>query len=618
MIETLLDAALRSIALAAIVWLCLKLPRLRNPNIQLMAWTVVLATSLLMPAATRLAAIAVPPAPIVLAIPDAFVSHSESPRAAQADVAISLDAVEAQTEESASRAVQAISNLTLKVVASILYIVVACFFLCRMAIGLLLTLRIVRSAKPLCESWALGHDIRVSTHVSAPATFGGTILLPSDCVDWPESKRSAVLAHESAHARRGDFYILIVAMLYRATFWFNPLSWWLQRRLSQLVEAVSDDAALASVRDRPLYVEILLELSHVTPTDFGAVAMARPATVRARIERILAESSSPLPLTKPACVILVVAMLPLAGLAATPLAARSDVSPREDGPNPGATRGRSVFGSLSSALDFSRGNRATEVTSVAPPIVSPVQILASAVSKAAPIKRTLDVELAVDQAPAPSREAAAPAKIDILSPSLENAPTKGPLDDHSSGRRADQTRPVIATDNDIPALENGAALARFVESAPALRQGGKDHTESLTRQVGGKVDKGTDGKGYSLSADISLGPTTEAPDPSSSHVSTGPIAGVSPDICFHPRWPNDRTGQRAFLLCRTGAVLGKGLSADKPIQTNPHSNNDLRTSARAVSALPSLCFEKGWFRGDRTGQKAFFVCGERQAKSPNA
>jgi beta-lactamase regulating signal transducer with metallopeptidase domain len=617
MIETLLDAALRSIALAAIVWLGLKLQRFRNPHIQLMAWTVVLATSLLMPAATRLAAIAVPPAPIVLAIPDAFVPHSEPPRAAQADVAISLDAAEDQTEKSVSRAAQAISSLTLNVVASVLYIVVAGVFLSRMAVGLLLTLRIVRSARPLHEGWALGHDIRVSTHILAPATFGGTILLPSDCVDWLESKRSAVLAHESAHARRGDFYILIVAMLYRAIFWFNPLSWWLQRRLSQLVEAVSDDAALASVKDRPRYVEILLELSHVTPTDFGAVAMARPATVRARIERILAESSSPLPLTKPVCAILVMAMLPLAGLAATPLAARSDVSPREDGRNPDSSRGRAVFGSLSSALDFSRGNRATEVTSIAPPIVSPVQILARAVSDAPPIKPTLDAEPAVDRAPTPSKEAAAPpAKIDILSPSLESAPTKAPLDDRPSGRRTDQTRPAVATDNDIPALENGAALARFVESAPALRQGGRDHTESLARQVGGKVDKGTDGKGYSLSADISLGPTTEAPDPSSSHVSTGPIAGVSPDICFHPRWPNDRTGQRAFLLCRTGAVLGKGLSADKPIQTNPYSNNDLRTSARAVSALPSLCFEKGWFRGDRTGQRAFFVC--REAKSPNA
>ncbi len=77
MIATLLDAALRSIVLAVAVWLVLRLLRLRNPHLELMAWTIVLAASLLMPATTRLAAIAVPPAPVA-ALGDLIPAPSQS------------------------------------------------------------------------------------------------------------------------------------------------------------------------------------------------------------------------------------------------------------------------------------------------------------------------------------------------------------------------------------------------------------------------------------------------------------------------------------------------------------------------------------------------------------
>ena len=65
MIEALIASALRSIVLATIVWLGLKAWRLRNPHVKLTVWTFVLVASLLMPATTRLAAVVVPPAPVI-------------------------------------------------------------------------------------------------------------------------------------------------------------------------------------------------------------------------------------------------------------------------------------------------------------------------------------------------------------------------------------------------------------------------------------------------------------------------------------------------------------------------------------------------------------------------
>jgi hypothetical protein len=55
MLELLLESALRLLALGGIVWLILKLPRFRNPQVQMTAWTVVLLASLSMPVLMRFA-----------------------------------------------------------------------------------------------------------------------------------------------------------------------------------------------------------------------------------------------------------------------------------------------------------------------------------------------------------------------------------------------------------------------------------------------------------------------------------------------------------------------------------------------------------------------------------
>jgi len=49
MLALLLEAALRSLALGGVVWLGLKLLRVRDPRAHMTSWTVVLAASLAMP-----------------------------------------------------------------------------------------------------------------------------------------------------------------------------------------------------------------------------------------------------------------------------------------------------------------------------------------------------------------------------------------------------------------------------------------------------------------------------------------------------------------------------------------------------------------------------------------
>src|SRR4029077_21078571 len=118
--------------------------------------------------------------------------------------------------------------------------------------------------------------------------FGSTILLPPECFEWSAAKRQAVLSHEGAHVAHGDFYVLLLAVLNRAVFWFSPFAWWQLTRLANLAEVISDDAAIEVLNDRPSYAGILLDVaSNLHPAPAG-LAMARPGTVRLRVERILA------------------------------------------------------------------------------------------------------------------------------------------------------------------------------------------------------------------------------------------------------------------------------------------------------------------------------------------
>jgi beta-lactamase regulating signal transducer with metallopeptidase domain len=76
------------------------------------------------------------------------------------------------------------------------------------------------------------------------------ILLPADYTAWTTAKRLAVPTHEGAHVARRDSAIQLAAAVNHMVFWFNPFALWLQRHLSDLAEAASDDAAIAGLGDR--------------------------------------------------------------------------------------------------------------------------------------------------------------------------------------------------------------------------------------------------------------------------------------------------------------------------------------------------------------------------------
>ncbi|MGE3333512.1 MAG: DUF2807 domain-containing protein [Rhodospirillaceae bacterium] len=293
--SVLVQAALRALALAVVVGAALYLFKVRNPHHQLAAWSAVLAGALAMPLLMMWLVVEVPVKE--MAIPAGKIAEPLVAAAAPAFGPEVSDAASNMTSRTENAAVESApfdwSGLVLA-----LYAGAAGVLLLRLGVGLALTARIRAAARRVNAPWTGDSDIRVTEAINAPVTVGSTILLPAAFESWPAEKRDAVLLHERAHVRRGDFYVQSLAAVHRAMFWFSPLAWWLHHRLAELAEDASDDEAAAQVPYRADYAAVLLDFAQMpAPPRFKlaplGVAMARPATVSRRIERVLAEKGLP-------------------------------------------------------------------------------------------------------------------------------------------------------------------------------------------------------------------------------------------------------------------------------------------------------------------------------------
>ena len=128
---------------------------------------------------------------------------------------------------------------------------------------------------------------------AAPITVGilrPRILLPAVSAGWSAQQLAAVMAHERAHVRRRDPLVQWLALLNRALFWFHPLAWWLERRLTALAEEACDAAVLEQGYGAAEYAELLIGMARAVRqggTRLRAIGVAMPGSdLPRRIRRI--------------------------------------------------------------------------------------------------------------------------------------------------------------------------------------------------------------------------------------------------------------------------------------------------------------------------------------------
>jgi hypothetical protein len=122
----------------------------------------------------------------------------------------------------------------------------------------------VLHARTMARRASFVNGALVSAQCAAPVTVGWlrpVVILPEEWQSWPRAKLDAVLAHEREHVRRRDPLVQWLALLNRSIFWFHPLSWWLERKLSDIAEEACDAAVLRCGHDPHEYSHYLIELA---------------------------------------------------------------------------------------------------------------------------------------------------------------------------------------------------------------------------------------------------------------------------------------------------------------------------------------------------------------------
>ena len=142
---------------------------------------------------------------------------------------------------------------------------------CMARLGLLATgfwrlRRYRRNSIPLepAPAWAVEADLRLSSEIASPVTFGlwkPVVLLPANFPEFDRGLQDAILCHEILHVRRRDWLAMLAEELVRAGLWFHPAIWWLLGEIQLAREQTVDSAVIEMTKAREQYVDALLTVA---------------------------------------------------------------------------------------------------------------------------------------------------------------------------------------------------------------------------------------------------------------------------------------------------------------------------------------------------------------------
>jgi len=165
-LSILAESALRSLLLGGVVWIGLNLLRVRNPHLHWTSWVVVLAASLAMPLLMHWTTVTVTLKALPVPAPETLWPVVGPALLEPLFPSLPLDPVTTVAPPAAAAAHAAFNWLAL---TTAVYAVIAGMLLFRLAIGVYLTWRLARAARPVSEPWTGGRRVRVSNLIGGPS-----------------------------------------------------------------------------------------------------------------------------------------------------------------------------------------------------------------------------------------------------------------------------------------------------------------------------------------------------------------------------------------------------------------------------------------------------------------
>jgi len=151
----------------------------------------------------------------------------------------------------------------------------------------------------LAEELRVTRPVRLveSALVQIPTVVGWVrpvILLPATALTGLTGDQvEALLAHELAHIRRGDYLINMLQTVVEILGFYHPAVWWISNEIRLERENCCDDLAVATCGDKMHYATALAEMERIRSTQGELAMAANGGNLLMRIRRLIGKSPAP-------------------------------------------------------------------------------------------------------------------------------------------------------------------------------------------------------------------------------------------------------------------------------------------------------------------------------------
>lgn len=139
-------------------------------------------------------------------------------------------------------------------------------------------------------------NIRYADYDLGPAVAGFIrpyILLPSSLTnDYNAKEQKALLFHELIHIKRNDYLVASLQRIIHSIFFFQPLVFWLSRKIDLQREYICDDEVINMTDDAYSYGNLLVKLQLRTQSTLATTLNISGHDTVDRIERLTNDNSS--------------------------------------------------------------------------------------------------------------------------------------------------------------------------------------------------------------------------------------------------------------------------------------------------------------------------------------
>ncbi len=137
-------------------------------------------------------------------------------------------------------------SLSLTGTIFLLWILLTGLFLFFMLFSSFKLITMLKSAQPVDNVPSTHRNVQIlkSNHIHIPVTIGifpKKIFVPKSWDRWSEECRKMIIIHELAHIQRYDGTVQAIQMLVLALNFYNPLVWFLNKKINELREMSCDD-----------------------------------------------------------------------------------------------------------------------------------------------------------------------------------------------------------------------------------------------------------------------------------------------------------------------------------------------------------------------------------------